>query len=86
MIKIEGKARKCFYTGITNDIERRYKEHLMGIGSKWAKRYFRGANKKLVYVEKVKVGFDWYKRERQVKQMAPRYKEKLIPNISYQKI
>lgn len=82
IIHVKKPSRDCFYTGITNDITRRYSQHLMGVGSRWAKRYFRGAHKKLVYVEKMPQGMLWRKREKEVKALSPLNKKKLINSES----
>ena len=78
MIKVQKPRRKCFYVGITNDISRRYQEHLMGVGSKWAKRYFKGANKTLVFVGYMPTGILWAAMEHKVKSLPPSRKEALI--------
>ena len=82
IIRITKPSRSVYYTGITNSIKRRYRQHLMGIGSKWAKRYFKSnkyrTKKELVYVEFMQKGVNWVKRGKQIKRMSPKYKEKLI--------
>jgi predicted GIY-YIG superfamily endonuclease len=78
IIKVQKPSRKCFYVGITNDIKRRYKQHLMGIGSKWAKRYFKGAKKVLAFVGYMPYGVLWAAMEKKVKSLPPRKKEALI--------
>jgi predicted GIY-YIG superfamily endonuclease len=78
IIKVQKPSRKCFYVGITNDIKRRYKQHLMGIGSKWAKRYFKGAKKVLAFVGYMPYGVLWAAMEKKVKSLPPRKKEDMV--------
>ncbi|MFA6437272.1 MAG: GIY-YIG nuclease family protein [Candidatus Paceibacterota bacterium] len=52
------------YTGITNDLERRFKEHQLGKGG-----HYTGANRptKIVYTEKHKTKSKALKREAEIK-------------------
>ena len=69
------------YTGITTDIERRFKEHLqcfMGQSNKGAK-YFRGKEPKgIVYQERCKSRSVASQREYQIKKMTALKKRALI--------
>lgn len=71
--------RNILYTGETNNISRRLKEHLRGSGSNFLKNYFPDAQKKLVYVEQL-----WgdeseaLTRETQIKKMRRDQKDSLV--------
>ena len=63
------------YTGITTDIERRFKQHLSGRGA----RYFRkSAPKEIVYRQKLLNRSEASKREAQIKKMSKEQKLSLI--------
>lgn len=72
---------KCFndsfYTGITNDIERRLMQHNTGKGAKYIKMIGKPPVK-LVYVEFKYSRSDAAKREWAIKQLTRKEKEKLI--------
>ena len=64
-----------FYTGITNDLERRFKEHSDGKGAK----YTRGRSPlKVVYTEGVGDKGEALRRELKIKSLKRGEKEKLI--------
>jgi len=64
-----------YYTGHTNDLQRRLAEHRLGSGS----RYVRGRLPfMLVYFEKVESKGEAMKREKQIKRMSRKRKERLI--------
>jgi len=64
-----------FYTGQTNDVERRLKEHRNGTGA----RYTRGRKPlTLRYVEKCEDRSAAMSREYEIKQMSRRQKEDLV--------
>ncbi len=63
------------YTGITNDIEKRFRDHASGNGAK----YFRGRKPEaLVYVEEGHSRSSASKRELEIKKMTRKKKEQLI--------
>jgi len=70
---------KCFdnslYVGATNDVARRFKEHLSGKGSKYVRS--RSAEK-VVYTEEFDNKFDAFTRERELKGFSRQKKLKLI--------
>ena len=64
-----------YYTGYTNDIEKRVQVHNSG---KWAK-YTRGRLPvSLLYIEKFETASEAQKREYQIKQLKKKEKEALI--------
>ncbi len=69
------------YTGITTDVERRFTQHLAGLGAK----YFRGRSpRQLVYLE---VGHDRSsasRREVEIKRLCPADKRLLISSSGNQ--
>jgi putative endonuclease len=68
-------ADKTLYTGITNNLERRIKQHESGAGAK----YMRGrAPFKLVYIKKFKTRSAASKREFEIKKMTRGKKLKLL--------
>ncbi|MCU6763758.1 GIY-YIG nuclease superfamily protein [uncultured Roseburia sp.] len=65
---------ESFYTGWTNDIQKRIKQHRQGKGAK----YTRGRGPlKLVYLEFYENKEDAMKREAQIKKLTRREKERL---------
>lgn len=63
------------YTGITTDIERRFRQHAKGIGA----RYFRGRQPlKVVYQESGHTRSAATKRELEIKALTPAGKRSLI--------
>ncbi len=72
---IESESGK-FYAGITTDIDRRFLEHLSGIGGA---KFFRGdPPNKLLYVENAKNRSHASQREYQIKKMKRSQKEFLL--------
>ena len=73
------------YTGITVDVERRFKEHCdlhEGVSSKGAK-FFRGHKpKRLVFVESCHSRSEASKREMQIKAMNRQAKFKLVSSFT----
>lgn len=63
------------YTGITTDLERRFKEHKSGKGGHYTRSH--GA-RKMVYNEKCKNRSVASKREAEIKKMSRQSKQKLI--------
>lgn len=68
-------ADKSIYTGITTDIDRRFKEHKDGIGSAYTKAH--GA-KKILYIEKHKNRSSASKREAEIKSWSREKKLSII--------
>ena len=64
-----------FYTGSTNNIERRFKEHQSGRGGKFTKAF--GAEE-LLYQEEVPTRQEALRREAQIKRWSRKRKELLI--------
>ena len=63
------------YTGISNDIEKRFQDHLDGNGAK----YFRGREpKELVYIEEGHSRSSASKRELEIKKLTRKKKDRLI--------
>ncbi len=65
------------YTGITNDLERRFKEHKEGKASKYTRAR---KVKKIVYTEKLKNKSLALKREIEIKKLNRKQKDALIKN------
>ncbi len=68
---------KSLYTGITTDVDRRFKEHKEGIGSHYTKAH--GAQK-IVYKESCKDRSSASKRESEIKKLSRQMKLNLIEN------
>lgn len=65
-----------YYTGITTDLKRRFKEHLEGRGG--AKFFRTSSPKKIVYTEEYETKSQALKREYAIKQMTRKKKQELI--------
>ena len=68
------------YTGITSDIERRFKEHQQGKGARFTKAF--GA-KKMLYYEDCETKNEALKREAEIKKLT---KSQKLSLIKYKKI
>lgn len=66
-----------YYTGWTNNLEKRIADHNAGRGAKYTKSHL---PVKLVYFETFDVKEEAMRREYQIKQMTRKQKEKLIYN------
>jgi len=66
---------KSLYTGITDNLERRFKEHKSGKGGKFTHTF---KVSKLLYYEICGSRIDAFKREAQIKGWTRKKKEKLI--------
>ncbi|TSC88830.1 MAG: putative endonuclease [Parcubacteria group bacterium Gr01-1014_3] len=66
---------KTLYTGITTDIQRRFKEHSLGIGSAYTRA--KKVNK-VLYTEQFKTRSEAQKREAEIKSWRRDKKIKLI--------
>lgn len=64
-----------YYTGYTKNVELRMKLHLEGRGARYTRMH---KPKRLIYVEKMNSKSDAMKRERQIKNLNHRQKQKLI--------
>ncbi|MHA1838374.1 MAG: GIY-YIG nuclease family protein [Candidatus Ranarchaeia archaeon] len=72
-----------YYTGCTQDIEKRYNQHLSGKGA----RYTRGHKpKKIVYVEEVLSRRTALVRERRIKAMTKKQKQSLVEGFENHKL
>ncbi len=68
-----------YYTGITTDVKRRWKEHCGYSGSKLGAKYFRGRKPKaLAYLEDGHTRSTASQREYQIKKMTKNDKIKLL--------
>lgn len=67
------------YTGITTDLDRRFKEHQDGTGAKFLKS---NKPKKIVYTEQLEDRSQATKKELQIKKLSRIQKIKLINNHS----
>lgn len=64
-----------FYTGSTNNVEKRFKDHVLGRGARYTKSH---KPLKVIYREKFDSKSDTFKREVQIKKMTKTQKESLI--------
>jgi len=66
---------KSLYTGITTDVERRFKEHRAGTGGHYTRAH---TPEKIMYQEKVATRSDALKREAEIKSWPREKKMQLI--------
>ncbi|HSV77530.1 MAG TPA: GIY-YIG nuclease family protein [Bacteroidales bacterium] len=64
-----------YYTGSTNDLERRIIQHQMGVGANYTRKH---APVKLVYFEEYTMIHEAFLREKQVQNWSKKKKEALI--------
>lgn len=89
-ILLNGKSKyyglkDILYIGQTNDISRRFKEHLLGINSSFLRANFKDSRKILVYVETIfGTEYDSMQRELKLKNMTRKQKESIIKGSSNQ--
>lgn len=69
-----------FYTGVTLDVERRFKEHQSG-GKKAAKYMKSHPPKRIIFIEKFKNRSKAQVRESSIKSLSKREKLKLIKQV-----
>ena len=69
---------KSLYTGITTDVERRFKEHRAGTGGRYTRSH---KPEKIIYREKAETRSDALKREAEIKSW-PREKKMRFVRIS----
>lgn len=67
-----------YYTGSTNDIEKRFKDHLTGKGAKYTRSH---KPLKIIYQEKFNTKSEALKRESKIKNLSRKQKEELIKLI-----
>ena len=68
---------QSIYTGITNDLERRFQEHKNGVGGHYTKAH---KVKNILYTEKFQTRSDALKRESQIKGWRREKKLDLVNN------
>lgn len=68
-------SEKTFYTGYTNDVQKRINAHNNGTGAKYTRSRL---PVKLVYTEELPTKGEALKREYQIKQLSKEEKRKLI--------
>lgn len=73
-------VRGTIYTGITTDVERRYKEHLEGAGPHKKGAKYTNANKpaRLLYTKEFETKSEAMKEEYRIKQLPRKKKLELI--------
>ena len=71
-----------FYTGSTNDVEKRFKDHLEGHGARYTKSH---KPEKIIYREKFTTKSEALKREAEIKKM-PRKKKEFLINSWYNRV
>jgi putative endonuclease len=64
-----------YYTGSTNDIKKRFKEHLAGKGARYTKSH---KPVKIIYKEKFATKSEALKREAEIKKWPKKRKERLV--------
>ena len=67
-----------FYTGSTNDVEKRLKAHFAGLGAKYTKSH---KPVRLIYKEKFDTKSEALKREIEIKKLSRKEKEMLVKNF-----
>jgi putative endonuclease len=80
---ISNKHRTVYYTGVTNDLERRMFEHKSGKGSIFTKRY---NITDLLYFEEIYGFQNAIDREKQLKKWKRDWKDKIIKEDNPNKI
>ena len=64
-----------YYTGYTKDVDLRVKQHRIGVGARYTKMH---RPKRLVYTEEFSTIREAMKRERKIKQLSHKEKNKLV--------
>ena len=72
---LTNKSNKVLYTGVTNNIQRRYWEHKKGLHDGFTRQY---KVNKLVYIEKYEDVREAIEREKYIKGKMRKYKVGLI--------
>ncbi|HKC04582.1 MAG TPA: GIY-YIG nuclease family protein [Patescibacteria group bacterium] len=70
-----------YYTGSTNDVEKRFKDHLAGKGARYTKSH---KPKKIIYREKFATKSEALKREFEIKKLSKKQKKNIV-NIESKK-
>ena len=70
---------RSFYTGITTDLERRFREHSLGKGSKYVRSRLPA---RIVYSEEFGTRSEALKRENEIKRLTSGQKKMLISRAS----
>jgi len=76
---MSNKTRTTFYIGVTNDLERRVREHKNGEGSEFTSKY---RLFELVYYEQISDIGSAIKREKQLKRWHREWKLNLIKTLN----
>ena len=76
---MQSENGRALYTGVTNDLDRRVREHKEGTGSVFTAKY---KCNKLVYYEDFGLIDQAILREKEIKNMTRADKEKLIDTIN----
>jgi putative endonuclease len=71
---------KSFYTGITTDVERRFKEHCVGTGGNYTRSH---KPEKIIYSEKAATRSDALKREVEIKSWSREKKMQFVRASSH---
>jgi putative endonuclease len=76
---LTNKTNTVLYIGVTNNLERRYFEHLLKVNKSFTKKY--NLNK-LIYFEEYNSVDDAIAREKQLKNWHREWKEKLVKRMN----
>jgi len=87
IIEVDNRGKKSkyfghkniYYVGETNNISKRLREHLMGVGSKFINKNFRDARKIPIYIEQLMGDeYDAMVRETRIKRLRRDKKDELV--------
>ncbi len=67
-----------FYTGSTNNVEKRFKDHLLGKGARYTKSH---KPIEIIYQEEFSTKSEALKREVEIKNWSREKKEKLVQSV-----
>lgn len=67
-----------YYTGSTNNVEKRFKDHLAGKGARYTKSH---KPEKIIYREEFSTKSEALKREIEIKKWPRQMKEKLVRSV-----
>jgi len=76
MLLCEGGS---YYTGYTKDVESRFKQHKKGIGARYTRIH---KPMKVVYVEKISSRKEAVRRERTIKLLNHKKKQRLVKRLN----
>jgi len=65
----------AYYTGYTRNIERRMRQHMRGIGSRYVRTH---KPERIVYTEEFETRSQAMKREREIKQLSRAKKDEMV--------